>query len=156
MTTTDLPQRTSAHLNDDDLFDLLAAYQYLQGQNLHMATHLSTTLNIGPTDLRVLLHLHAHDTTSPKELAVKLDHTTGSITALVDRMEKVGYLERRKHPTDRRSQTLHLTDTGNDVVQQVRNTYQDAFDGVFTGPGLQAATRTLRTLADALHTRLPN
>ncbi|MEV4014323.1 MarR family transcriptional regulator [Nonomuraea angiospora] len=36
--------------------------------------------------------------------------TTGSVTALVDRLERLGYLARRPDPTDRRKSLIQLTD----------------------------------------------
>ncbi|ROQ30936.1 DNA-binding MarR family transcriptional regulator [Frondihabitans sp. PhB188] len=147
--------RTPVDVDEADLLDLLGAYQHLQAQNLRMSTHLSTELELGPTDLRVLLYLFRTDNVSPRDLATLLEHTTGSITAMVDRLEKSGHLERRPHPTDRRSQLLHLTDAGTDAVHHVRDVYQTAFDGVFTGPALRTASKTLRTLGDALIPHLP-
>jgi DNA-binding MarR family transcriptional regulator len=137
-------------VDEADLLDLLGAYQHLQAQNLQMSTHLSADLGLSPADLRVLLYLFRTENVSPRDLATLLEHTTGSITAMVDRLERMGHVERRPHPTDRRSQTLHLTDTGIAAVQYVRNAYQNAFDGVFTGPALRTASKTLRALGDAL------
>lgn len=149
------PSLTPVDLDEADLLDLLAAYQHLQAQNLRLSTHLSTKLNLGSSDLRVLLYVFRAENVSPKNLADLLEHTTGSVTALVDRLEKSGHLERRRHPTDRRSQTLHLTDTGTAAVHHVRDIYQTAFDGIFTGPGLRLAAETLRTLGDAITPQLP-
>lgn len=140
---------------DSNLIELLAAFQFLQSQNLQLATHLSNTMQIGPTDLRVMLIIHSNTIVTPKDLAIRLDHTTGSITALVDRLEKAGHLERRRHPTDRRSQTLHLTATGTQAVRELRDVYATAFDGLFTGNDLTAATQNLRTLGNALTPYLP-
>lgn len=141
--------------DDTDLFALLGAFQHLQSQNLQMSSHLSEALAIGSTDLRVLVYLFSAVDVSPRDLAARLGHTTGSITALIDRLEKAGHVQRRPHPTDRRSQTLHLTDKGRSTVTQVRDVYQTAFDGVFTGADLRAATATLRALGDALIPHLP-
>jgi DNA-binding MarR family transcriptional regulator len=146
---------TMIDVDEADLFDLLSSFQYLQGQNLRMSTHLCDVLDLGPTDLRVLVYLFRKDAVSPKEISGLLDHTTGAVTALVDRLEKAGHLERRPHPTDRRSQTLHLTNAGIQAVHQIRDAYQNAFDGVFTGPALRTAAETLRSLGDSLTPHLP-
>lgn len=47
-----------------------------------------------------------------KELAEKMGITTGSLTVLVDRLEKADLVERRPHETDRRSIRVLLTDKG--------------------------------------------
>jgi DNA-binding MarR family transcriptional regulator len=47
-----------------------------------------------------------------KELAEKMGVTTGSLTVLVDRLEKKGLVERTPHEEDRRSILVGLTDKG--------------------------------------------
>lgn len=160
MTTTESPQQAPAPItvgiDDTNLLGLLGAYQFLQAQNLKMSAHLAQTLNLNPTDLRVLIYLFGANNVTPKDVATRLDHTTGSITTLVDRLEKSGHLQRRPHPSDRRSQTLHLTPVGTDAVNQVKDVYGTAFDGVFTGDTLHAAASTLTALGHALTPYLPN
>lgn len=41
-----------------------------------------------------------------------LDLTPSTLTSLADRLERDGYLERRRHPTDRRTVVLALTPEG--------------------------------------------
>ncbi len=53
-----------------------------------------------------------------KELAEKMGVTTGTLTVLVDRLEKAGLVERRPHETDRRSIRVLLTDKGLSLAQE--------------------------------------
>lgn len=46
------------------------------------------------------------------ELAARMGITTGSLTVLVDRLERGGYVARIPHETDRRSIRVGLTDEG--------------------------------------------
>jgi DNA-binding MarR family transcriptional regulator len=46
------------------------------------------------------------------ELAAKMGITTGSLTVLVDRLEKNGMVVRKPHETDRRSIRVGLTEEG--------------------------------------------
>lgn len=135
---------------DGDLNDLLAAYQFMQGQNARMSTGLSLRFGIGPADLRLLLFLSRMPDATPKEVATQLEQTSGSVTALLDRLERSGHLRRHAHPTDRRSLLLRLTEEGEWVVRTVRGSYRDAFAGVFTGDQLEMAADVLRTLGRAL------
>ncbi|MBF4575443.1 MarR family winged helix-turn-helix transcriptional regulator [Frondihabitans sp. VKM Ac-2883] len=155
--TDSAPSSTPESVNPEQagLIGLLGAFQHLQSQNLRMSSHLSQVLSLGSTDLRVLVYLFSTENVSPRDLAAVLGHTTGSITALIDRLEKANDVERRPHPTDRRSQLLHLTDKGRAAVNQVIDVYSTAFDGVFSGAELRAATRTLTALGDALVQSLP-
>ena len=137
-------------IDDDGLTDLLAAYQLLQGQNIRMATALSAHLGIGASDLRVLLFIERVPDATPKTVARQLDQTSGSVTALLDRLESGGYVVRRPNPRDRRSLTLHLTIAGLDVVDAVRSAYRAAFAEVFSSHELAGVAETLRALAGSL------
>lgn len=46
------------------------------------------------------------------ELAARMSITTGSLTVLIDRLERGGYVERKPHETDRRSIRVGLTAAG--------------------------------------------
>lgn len=47
-----------------------------------------------------------------KDLAAKMGVTTGSLTVMIDNLEKKGLVERVKNPEDRRSYVIRLTDKG--------------------------------------------
>jgi DNA-binding MarR family transcriptional regulator len=68
-------------------------------------------LGVNRTDLRcmdVLLRLGA---ATPGQLGAELRLTTGSVTAMLDRLEKLGYLNRSPDPTDRRKLVVRPTAT---------------------------------------------
>lgn len=52
------------------------------------------------------------DGVRPKDLAQALDIEPPSMVQLLDRLEAQGYVERRDSAEDRRSKTLHMTETG--------------------------------------------
>ena len=51
-------------------------------------------------------------------IAEQLLVTSGSMTSLLDTLERRGLVERRRHPTDRRKILLHLTVEGQRTVDQ--------------------------------------
>lgn len=53
-----------------------------------------------------------------KELAEKMGITTGTLTVMVDRLERNGLVMRQPHPTDRRSYVIVLTDLGREHFQE--------------------------------------
>jgi DNA-binding MarR family transcriptional regulator len=59
-------------------------------------------LGVNRTDLRCLDVLLEQGQATPGYLADALGLTTGSVTAMLDRMEKLDYVERSPDPTDRR------------------------------------------------------
>ena len=48
-------------------------------------------------------HLHAAGELTPGQLADRLALTSGAVTAVIDRLERLGWVKREPHPTDRRS-----------------------------------------------------
>ena len=67
------------------------------------------------TDLHALEHLSREELT-PKQLGERLFVSPGAITALLDRLEKVGHLERVANPKDRRSSLLRTTRSGREAM----------------------------------------
>lgn len=51
------------------------------------------------------------------EVARQVGTTRQSANELVTGMERAGLIERRAHPSDRRSQQIHLTETGRDRLE---------------------------------------
>lgn len=69
-------------------------------------------LGVNGTDLRCLELLITAGQLAPRELAEQLNLTTGSVTVMLDRLEKLDLLARSPHPSDRRKVTVRLTDSG--------------------------------------------
>ena len=65
--------------------------------------------NISLADLHALEHLEFAGGLTPGQLGARLGLTSGAVTALADRLERLGFLERTPHVSDRRSTMLCLT-----------------------------------------------
>ncbi|MEV0268597.1 MarR family transcriptional regulator [Hamadaea sp. NPDC050747] len=63
---------------------------------------IARLLGLNRTDLRCLDLLLQEGPTAPGRLATQLGLTTGSVTAMLDRMEKSDYISRTPDPSDRR------------------------------------------------------
>ncbi|MEV0669352.1 MarR family transcriptional regulator [Mycobacterium sp. NPDC050441] len=60
-------------------------------------------LGVNETDLRCLeILIREVGDATPRYLADGLGLTTGSVTAMLDRLEKLNYVQRKPHPDDRR------------------------------------------------------
>jgi len=66
-------------------------------------------LGINQTDLRCLELLAREEPVTAGRLAGALGLTTGSVTAMLDRLEKLGYATRSPDPTDRRKVLVRPT-----------------------------------------------
>jgi DNA-binding MarR family transcriptional regulator len=69
----------------------------------------ATALGVNLTDLRCLEILLRQETALPSQLSAKLGLTTGSVTAMLDRLEQQGYLTRAPDPSDRRKVVVRAT-----------------------------------------------
>jgi DNA-binding MarR family transcriptional regulator len=49
-----------------------------------------------------------------------------SMVATLDELEAKGFVERRRHPEDRRAHALHLTDPGRELLARARQVAQDS------------------------------
>ncbi len=55
------------------------------------------------------------------EIANKMGHTTAAATGLVDRLEKLGHVQRAHAPRDRRKILVKITASGESIVGEVRD-----------------------------------
>jgi DNA-binding MarR family transcriptional regulator len=69
----------------------------------------SEILGINRTDMRVIDIVTRKGRATAGEVAKEAALTTGGVTAVVDRLEKVGYLRRVRDPDDRRRVWLEAT-----------------------------------------------
>src|ERR1700761_8941857 len=59
------------------------------------------------------------------DIARKMGHSTAAATGLVDRLEKLGYVERTHAADDRRKVMVSITQKGIDLVHKLRVALQD-------------------------------
>ncbi len=74
-----------------------------------MRAALARQARISETDLDALEHLEAAGPLTLRDLGARLALTSGAVTMLADRLERAGWVNRRPHPTDRRSVLLELS-----------------------------------------------
>ncbi|MEV6501443.1 MarR family winged helix-turn-helix transcriptional regulator [Streptomyces prunicolor] len=86
-----------------------AAVQAYQSAVDDFDRELARLMGVNETDLRCLEILFAVEETTPRELSRQLGLTTGSVTTMLDRLEKLAYLTRTPHPDDRRKTLIRVT-----------------------------------------------
>jgi DNA-binding MarR family transcriptional regulator len=88
----------------------------------------------------MLIRLAANEGRSQQAIAEMIGVNATRMVFLVDELEKLGLVERRRNPADRRSHALYLTDQGRATVGQVRAVTAE-HEAEF-GAGLTEAQRT--------------
>lgn len=93
--------------------------------------------DITPPQLFVLSCLHEHDGQRVRDLADRVCLDASSLTGLLDRTERIGLVERRPDPDDRRALRIHLTKSGQARVAELapvieeltKRVHKEFFDG---------------------------
>ncbi len=75
----------------------------------------------------LLGHITSLGPLSMSEIAETMSHTTAAATGLVDRLAKLGYVERSIAPDDRRKVLVDITARGSTLVNRIRH---DIFEAV--------------------------
>ena len=93
----------------------------------------ATELLLGPSDVAALGHLWHTGSLSPKELTALMGVTSGTMTALLDRVERSGFLRRERNPRDRRALIITITHAGQDAIEWLYTQFDAAIREALTG-----------------------
>ena len=109
--------------------------------------------NLSPAQMHALEMLGHMGTPTMKALAGRLGVTTGTLTAMIDRLEKEKLVVRKRNPNDRRSTMLELTESG--VAQfeqhhQYHNQLTDELSACFSEEELSAFNEYLERLIERI------
>lgn len=137
-----------------DVLNALRAYRDVE---TGLRRSLSQRLNINETDLGALRFLlgvwQREQTASPKDLALALGISSASTTLVIDRLEKAGFIRRRRHPVDRRAVIL---EPGEKATEEFRSAFDIEKRGVLaaadslTSEETETVTRFLRSMEQAI------
>jgi DNA-binding MarR family transcriptional regulator len=83
--------------------ELLAALRHFGLENDRLDAAVARRLGAPPVEFKAMDHLHEAGELTPGQLAERLCLTSGAVTALLDRLERLGWAKREPHPHDRRS-----------------------------------------------------
>jgi DNA-binding MarR family transcriptional regulator len=113
---TKLPPRDHAKLAD---FILFSQREFL----LNLSRDLNKD-NISFAQFFLLSYLTTSKELTMTDIARKMGHSTAAATGLVDRLEKLGYMERTHAIDDRRKVLVRVTPKGVDLVSRLRDELQ--------------------------------
>ena len=80
--------------------------------------------NISFAQFFLLSYLASSKDLTMTDIARKMSHSTAAATGLVDRLEKLGYMERTHAIDDRRKVMVRVTSKGLDLVSRLRDELQ--------------------------------
>lgn len=125
------------------------ALQALIAQSNALERELARLLGLNATDYRALstlLQLPRDEAVTVGRLGSALGTTAATTSAIVDRLERAGYLMRHRAETDRRQVTLEATALGWTRISEIMRPLMDASDAYIKGLSADDA----RTVSDFL------
>jgi len=75
-------------------------------------------IEVTPIQVMLLFFLQKNDGSSLTQISQGLMLENPTVTGLIDRLEKLGYVKRSDHPNDRRVYLVHLTEKGKKVANK--------------------------------------
>jgi len=75
-------------------------------------------IEVTPIQAMLLFFLQQNNGLSLTQISQGLMLENPTVTGLIDRLEKSGYVKRSDHPNDRRVYLVHLTEKGNKVAKK--------------------------------------
>ena len=98
--------------------------------------NLSTELNKGNVSFPqffLLTYLSSEEYLTMSDIAKKMGHSTAAATGLVDRLEKLCYVERVHAADDRRKIMVRITTKGIELVSKMRTEIANDLAGILAG-----------------------
>ncbi|MBG0717285.1 MarR family transcriptional regulator [Microbacterium sp. 2C] len=140
-------------VSSGEVLDSLARFRTSDAQ-MHQRVRATTTL--GENEMRILSYLlRQHrdgNVVKPSEISRHLAISSASTTALLDRLERQGSVERISHPTDRRSiliaPTARAAGDVADIVDAFETRVTEAIEAL-GDEGRASVLRFLDAVADA-------
>jgi DNA-binding MarR family transcriptional regulator len=154
-----LPIKRSAAAHPETIARVDAGYlQTLLGYNarrvsLHaiaLFTERMTAYDLSPVDFSVLSLIRHNPGITSRQLCKALSLLPPNLVGKIDQMEKRDLLTRQPHPDDGRAIGLHLTDTGDQMMEQAELTASELERDV-SNKLTAAETRTLLRLLQKVY-----
>ena len=147
-------------MSDSDLEDsveaVLDAYRRFRAADTAMLSRIRSDTGMSDNELAILRLLLRENSSGrdvmPREISRHLGISSASTTALIDRLERNGMVERVSHPTDRRSILIAATDEAEATIARTLESFESRLVDLTTS--LESVERKdvvsfLSALADA-------
>jgi DNA-binding MarR family transcriptional regulator len=116
---------TESHvIQVETVHDVVSAIRRLADMTDLSRRRYGEHLGLRNTELLAMGHLYRAGSLQPRDLSEKLRLSPGATTALIDRLQGAGFVERDQHPVDRRSVIVSLTPPGVRAIESVTNSVE--------------------------------
>lgn len=109
---------------DTSYLETLIGYNARRAALTVIASFLPRMAQFGlrPVEFSVLTLIGHNQGITSRQLCGALDILPPNLVGLIKHLEKLGVVEKREHPTDRRAQGLYLTEAGMQTLRQAEQT----------------------------------
>ena len=118
----------------------------------HVARLFSERLGLEPRQFGMLSRLAANEGRSQQAVGDLIGLNPTRMVFLVDELERLGFVERRRNPADRRSHALYLTDEGREMLRRAQDAgrqHSEQLGASLSDAERQQLASLLQRLADA-------
>jgi len=122
-----------------DPTDVLVALRRYGLENDRFDASVARAHDVSLAEMKAIAHIQAEGELTPRQLGERLSLSSGAVTALVDRLERGGWVERTPHPSDRRSVVVRMSEQSMEAAARIYLPYSEAL--ARTAAKLPAATR---------------
>lgn len=145
-----------ADVDAQEVDAVLRSYERFRAADLAMLARVRTQTGLGDNELAILRFLirerDAQHAVKPTEIARHLAISSASTTALLDRLEKAGMVERANNPLDRRSVLIVATPAAEEAIAATHEAFEARLEGLMGGLGQRERADVIaffESLADA-------
>ena len=114
---------------------------------LNLSAELSNK-NLSYSQFMLLDYLNASQPPTMTDIARKVGHSTAAVTGLVDRLERLGHVERVRATGDRRKTLVRVTTSGAALMEQLQRGLQKQLERAVT---TSSNTQDLDKFMDEYH-----
>lgn len=138
---------------DAVVHDLGGQIRRLVQTTQRLRVEVAARMGIGVTELVALGHLTQAVELTPKDLAARLQLSTGTVTAVTDRLVDAGFARRAPNPADRRSILLRATPAGTRARERADQEFEELVGTAVSGSPAAVLVDVTRAL-DAVAGRI--
>ena len=131
-----------------DPIEVLLALRRYGLENDRFDASVARAHDVSLAEMKAIDHIQAEGELTPRQLGERLSLSSGAVTAVIDRLERGGWVERNPHPRDRRSVVVRMSDQSMEAGARIYLPYSEALARAVAG--LPATSR--KAIADFLNT----